>query len=76
MSARQDYPSSDPGENIVEVIDGVRSTGEANAKAVARGALPEPLLFRATTIAPGPPPTFKIEIVNPLTGGVIVLGTI
>lgn len=76
MAQRQDYPSSDPGSDIADAIVGARALGEANAKAIARGCLPEPLLFRATVFAPGPPPVFTIEIVNPLTGGVIVLGTI
>lgn len=76
MSARQDYPSSDPGENVATTIENIRRTGDANAKAIARGALPEPLFFRATNVAPGPPPTFQIEIVNSMTGASIVLGII
>lgn len=76
MSSRQGYPSSDPFDDIANTIEALEKRTAANAKAIARGALPEPLLFRATNVAPGPPPTFQIEIVNPLTGASIAIGVI
>ena len=76
MSSRQDYPSSDPADTIARRLAASARLAESNAKAIARGGLPEPLLFRATNVAPGPPPTFQIEIVNPLTGASIAIGVI
>lgn len=76
MSYRQGYPSSEPEEDIGRQLAALIATGQANAADITRGALPEPLFFRVTTIVVGPPPTFQIDIVNPLTGGFITLGVI
>ena len=76
MSFRQQYPSSDPGEDLAKAINALQDQVRENTEGLARRALPEPLTWRFTNVAPGPPPTFQIEILNPLTGASIALGVI
>lgn len=76
MANRQGTPSSDPAEQLARAINGNTEAAERAARDIARGALPEPLTWQVTTVAPGPPPVFQVAILNPLTGATIVLGVI
>lgn len=76
MSQRKGGSSSSPNDDLGRFLNGLRGDVDKNMSDIARGGLPEPLHWRTTVVAPGPPPTFQVEIVNAMTGASIVLGTI
>lgn len=75
MSERR-APSGAPGTDLARFLDDLRGDVDHTQAAIARGALPAPLQWRVTNVAPGPPPTFLVEILNPQSGAAIPLGII
>lgn len=72
MADRQGTPTHDPIEDLLRRIQVIEDRAEALGAAIERVNI-APLRLVVTRLAAGPPPTFKVELVNPATGGAVTL---
>lgn len=72
MADRQGVPTHDPLADLLNRITALEQRIDATTAALELLNV-APLRLVVTRIAAGPPPRFRVELVNPATGGTVTL---
>ena len=72
MADRQGAPTHDPIDDLLRRISTLEDRLDATTQALELVNI-APLRFVVTVIADGPPPTYRVELVNPASGGRIII---
>lgn len=72
MADRQGVPTHDPIEDLLRRISTIEDRQRSIGQALELLNI-APLRLVVTVRAPGPPPTYLVQLVNPATGGAVTL---
>ncbi len=72
MGNRQGVPTHDPIADLLRRIDSIEQRMESIGQALELLNV-APLRLVVTVVSGGPPPSYKVQLVNPATGGAVTL---